>query len=203
MDVLEIAWSTSRTEIGKITIFRTSYFNDRFGVTPHVQGICVDPFPKNFERRTCKLHRHPVAASKENVTFISADSHGGIEKHVGFNKDLVKDSPRVVLETKLLHELLDESNAPPFIDYFSLDTEGSEAEILESFPFWKYKFGAITVEHNFEEPKRSEIRAILRKNGYRLYRKVQVDDWYMNNDYLPALPLAHKSGDPASEVLER
>ena len=149
------------------------------------------------------MHRHPVAASKENVTFVVADVFGGIEKHVSLHKERVKDSERVVLETKLLHELLDESSAPPFIDYFSLDTEGSEAEILESFPFWKYKFGAITVEHNFEEPKRSHIRSILRRNGYRLYRQVEFDDWYMNDDYMRAMPLAQHPAETTSEVFER
>ena len=32
-------------------------------------------------------------------------------------------------------ELLAESNGPTFIEYFSLDTEGSGKELLESFPF--------------------------------------------------------------------
>ena len=163
-----------------------------------VQGICVDPFPRNFKKRTCKLHKHPVAASKVNVTFVVADVFGGIEQHVGLHKDRVKNNQRVVLETKLLHELLDESGAPPFIDYFSLDTEGSESQILESFPFWKYKFGAITVEHNHEEPKRSEMRAVLRRNGYSHYKAVEFDDWYLKDDYMPAMSLADEPLAPMS-----
>lgn len=166
-----------------------------------VQGICVDPFPRNFGKRTCTLHKHPVAASKQNVTFVDADLFGGIEKHVGhLHKERVKNNRRVELETKLLHELLDESKAPPFIDYFSLDTEGSEAEILKSFPFWKYKFGAITVEHNDEEPKRSEMRAILERNGYSLYKAVHFDDWYLKDDYIPAISVADNLGTTPSET---
>ena len=158
-----------------------------------MQGICVDPFPRNFEKRTCNLHRHAVASSKRNVTFVMADVLGGISEHLGSHKEETKDSDRMVLETALLHDLLEKSNAPPFIDYFSLDTEGSEKEILESFPFWKYNFGLISVEHNLEEPKRSQIRSILSKNGYRFHKSAGLDDWYMNDMYVPAFPKAHES----------
>ena len=139
------------------------------------------------------MHRHAVSSSKRNVTFVIADVLSGINEHLDKFKEDVKDNERVVLETSLLHELLDKSNAPSFIDYFSLDTEGSEKTILESFPFWRYTFGAITVEHNWEEPKRSQIRAILNKNGYKLYRKVEFDDWYMNEMFLPAFHEAHET----------
>ena len=149
------------------------------------------------------MHKHPVAASKQNATFVDAGVFGGLEKHVGPHKDRVKDHLRVELETKLLHELLDESKAPPFIDYFSLDTEGSEAEILMSFPFWKYRFGAITVEHNFEEPKRSEMRAILGRNGYSLFKSVDFDDWYLKDDYIPAISVADKPATSPSEKSKR
>ncbi|KAK9918973.1 hypothetical protein WJX75_008386 [Coccomyxa subellipsoidea] len=92
------------------------------------KGICVDPFPKNFEKRTCNLHRRAVASSKRNVTFVIADVLSGITDHLDTFKEATKDSDRVVLETALLHDLLEESNAPPFIDYFSLDTEGTLLE---------------------------------------------------------------------------
>jgi hypothetical protein len=37
---------------------------------------------------------------------------------------------------------------PPVIDYWSLNTEGSEFAILKSFPFDEYSFRVLTVEHN-------------------------------------------------------
>ena len=43
------------------------------------------------------------------------------------------------LRTSLLHEILDELQAPRFFEYFSLDIEGSEYEVLRSFPFNKYR----------------------------------------------------------------
>lgn len=39
------------------------------------------------------------------------------------------------------------------IDYFSLDTEGSEAAILATIDFTRIRFGVITVEHNNDKCK--------------------------------------------------
>lgn len=149
------------------------------------KGICVDPFPRNFASRTCSLAKHALHSHRRNVSFVKADIFGGVVDNIGLHQDRVKDSEVVTLETKILAEVLDDLAAPLYIDYFSLDTEGSEEEILRSFPFWKYTFGAITVEHNREEPKRSNIRGILEKNGYTLEKEVDFDDWYLNNMFVP------------------
>jgi Lon protease-like protein len=52
-------------------------------------------------------------------------------------------------------------------------------------PFDDYKIGALTIEHNFEEPKRSRIRGWLTQQGYRLARTQFVDDWYVLEGVLP------------------
>ena len=84
------------------------------------------------------------------------------------------------VETISLLDLLKENNAPKFVDFLSIDTEGSEFEILKNFDFQSYRFGAICVEHNFAET-REKINKLLLANGY-----VQVhpdlsdfDDWYI------------------------
>lgn len=84
------------------------------------------------------------------------------------------------VETITLEDLLDEYKCPKKIDYLSIDTEGSEFEILENFNFKKYSFDIISVEHNFLEPKRSLIKNLLEANGYeRALPKIsRWDDWY-------------------------
>ena len=81
--------------------------------------------------------------------------------------------------TITLNDLLEQSNAPLYIDYLSLDTEGSELEILKSVDFSRYKFGIIDVEHNFVEPRRSQIRNLLESNGYKFNVENNFDDNYI------------------------
>ena len=92
----------------------------------------------------------------------------------------------------------------------SLNVEGSELEVLKPFPFDKYTFGMLTVEHNGEEPKRTQIRKLLAKNGYQLEKEIfdkdendedrPVDDWFVNAALFPVkgakqAHASHGSGD--------
>ncbi|WP_269605964.1 FkbM family methyltransferase [Prochlorococcus marinus] len=87
---------------------------------------------------------------------------------------------RYKVPTISLLDLLDKYNAPKSIDYLSIDTEGSEFEILKSFDFSKYKFKVITCEHNFTNI-REKIYNLLINNGYKRKLKLisKVDDWYV------------------------
>ena len=76
--------------------------------------------------------------------------------------------------------LLIQNCAPSFIDYLSIDTEGSEFDILSTVDFNKFSFGIITVEHNFSA-NREKIYRLLTENGYRREFEVisNFDDWYV------------------------
>jgi FkbM family methyltransferase len=84
------------------------------------------------------------------------------------------------VETISLVDMLKKYNAPHTIDYLSIDTEGSEFEILRAFDFDAYKFRVITCEHNFTDA-RDKILDLLIEKGYR--RKFEslskFDDWYV------------------------
>jgi FkbM family methyltransferase len=84
------------------------------------------------------------------------------------------------VKTISLNDLLDKYNAPNEIDYLSIDTEGSEYQILSAFDFDRYKFKVITVEHNFTE-RRDDIYRLLTGKGYgrRFEELSEFDDWYV------------------------
>lgn len=88
------------------------------------------------------------------------------------------------VETISLNDLLVECNAPNQIDYLSIDTEGSEFEILQAFDFNKWQVGILTVEHNFTD-KREAIHGLLANNGFkRVLEDVSIfDDWYVADGY--------------------
>ena len=85
-----------------------------------------------------------------------------------------------LVSTVSLNDLLEEHQAPSLIDYISIDTEGSEFDILNSLDFDKWSFRTLTVEHNFAE-QRDHIYQLLTANGYlRVNTEMsRFDDWYV------------------------
>lgn len=84
------------------------------------------------------------------------------------------------VETVTLFDFLKIHDAPKDIDYISIDTEGSEYEILREFPFDVFRFQVLTVEHNHSENE-TKIDSLLSKNGYdRVLKEIsQFDGWYI------------------------
>jgi FkbM family methyltransferase len=96
-----------------------------------------------------------------------------------------ENGTRYEVETITLSDLLKESHAPNYIDYLSIDTEGSEYEILKDFDFQRYFFGFITVEHNYSNSQ-EKVYELLTKNGYkRIMTSVSLwDDFYIAENLL-------------------
>ena len=99
------------------------------------------------------------------------------------NKSNPKTNKLIKVETISLNDLLKKFNAPKYIDYLSIDTEGSEFEILSSLDFSKYNISVITCEHNYSS-KRKKIFNLLSKHGYhRIYEGLsRWDDWYVKKN---------------------
>lgn len=95
-------------------------------------------------------------------------------------------SSSISVQTVSLHDLLEQHRAPPIVDYLSIDTEGSELEILRAFDF-RRRFRIITVEHNFNEPLRDELFHLLSARGYvREFESFSCwDDWYFDPSLVP------------------
>lgn len=81
-----------------------------------------------------------------------------------------------------LLDLLLKFGAPTTIDYLSIDTEGSECDVLEPFDFTKYQLRIITCEHNHNQARRQHVFDVLTRNGYRrVYEELSIfEDWYLH-----------------------
>ena len=147
-------------------------------------GVCVeanDGLVKLLrENRQCHVVEACIySSSNREIIFhdpIGDKMFGGIHQHVGVHNTAGVKRKKT---TRTLAEVLTELDFPTDIDYLSLDTEGSEYEILKVLPFDKYRFRLITVEHNYERQKRENLRRLLHKNGYRRQARVAFDDWYV------------------------
>jgi len=96
--------------------------------------------------------------------------------HVNRNRGI-----NYTVETISLNDLLEKHRAPSRIDYLSIDTEGSEFDILNALDFNRWSFNVITVEHNNRPKQRDDIFCLLSRCGYRrtLTGVSQFDDWYL------------------------
>lgn len=150
------------------------------------KGLCVEPNPDFYgklkENRSCIVSGDCIAGeSGREVEFILADEFGGIsaycqDMHDGRRQAFRDCGKTMTVQTVSLEEFLRKHNAPRTIDYLSLDTEGSEYEILRNFPFSDWNIQLITVEHNYT-PLREKIHELLTAKGYRR-KEAEWDDWY-------------------------
>lgn len=123
--------------------------------------------------------------SGEQIRFIeqSDPQFSGIDSSSksAWRRKLLKES--YLVETVNLTDLLESHAAPSRIDYLSIDTEGSELEILLAHDFDRYRFSVITVEHNFTH-NRELIYDFLVSRGYsRVAEDVsRQDDFYLDRE---------------------
>jgi len=81
-----------------------------------------------------------------------------------------------------LHEIMQELGRST-IDYWSLDTEGSEPEILRHTRFDILEVGVLTVEHNLDIKKKAEIKDVLESAGFQMVKEAEIEDFYANPIY--------------------
>ena len=143
-------------------------------------GLCIDPFPTNMQGRSCQMVKE-VVFSKAGVrmTFQASGDVGGITDTLGLWKGRAMQAPSVELTTTTLRDILERNKAPRYIHFISLDIEGAELEALKGFPFDTHKVGAFAIEHNFEEPKRTQIHELLRQQGYKHAHAWEQDDFFV------------------------
>ena len=151
------------------------------------KGICIDPFPTGMQTRTARLFKEVMyRESGHKVRFRPTGFTGGIEDHFNLTKAWPEHQKAEAVEfvTTTLDDVLSRAGAPKFIEYMSVDVEGAELEVLKGLSLNKYRVGAFTIEHNWEEPKRSEIRRLLERSGYRYAFPRGRDDFYIYSGLL-------------------
>jgi FkbM family methyltransferase len=199
----------SRSQLGQdiftlsILNFKRNGFFVEFGATNGVDysntlvmeklfgwtGILSEP-AKSWHRhlylnRTAFIDTNAVwKTSNSQLVFNETDSaeYSTIQyfSDLDMHKNIRLDGKQYDVKTISLNDLLQKYNAPSVIDYLSIDTEGSEIDILESFNFNHYTFKVITVEHNYTD-NRGRIYELLTSNRYRRVNEdiSKFDDWYV------------------------
>ena len=154
-------------------------------------GICVEPNQTFFRRlrsvRRCHCTDVCLYTKDGTVEFVEAGTLGGIlaeydPTHLQFvdqyeQARFGRALPRSEKRTWTIRRVLQSFNAPSVIDYWSLDVEGAELTLLQSFPFDQYQIRVITVEHN-RLPAREKILQFLTQKGFHRIAQLEIDDCY-------------------------
>ena len=155
-------------------------------------GILAEPaknfHKKLFQNRNCKIDTRLVWKNSHNKLLFNQSKIPELSTIKSFSKSDLNiriATKKYYVETVSLIDLLIKFNAPKVIDYLSIDTEGSEYEILNNFNFNKYKFRIITCEHNFMK-NRNLIYKLLASKGYKRKNSEisEFDDWYINESII-------------------
>jgi FkbM family methyltransferase len=171
-------------------ISQTAYLERERGWT----GVCVDPFPRNFQDRRCQVCARAVGANGDDVReflHVSTDRRDGgdVSYFSGFRDSVRAHLPLIEaycnyeivhVPTITFQQLYTCYQLPAHIEFLSVDVEGSELEIFQSIDFHIHSFGLITFEHNEDQETRERIGEILMQQGYRLMESWRVDDIYIN-----------------------
>ena len=146
------------------------------------KGICVEPglsYIDLKEQRTAIVENlcvYSITGKYVPFMFEARRNLSGIPEFFDNYHKRTGEIKQII--TISLFDLLKKHSAPQHMGYLSIDTEGSEFCILEAFDF-SYKFDCITVEHNYEEFKKIQIRNLLEAKGYKLKKEKDIEDWYV------------------------
>ena len=134
-------------------------------------------------------------SSGEKLNFFSSDvgvlssledfKDSDIKSMPGNTAQRIRSGKNIEVETISLNKVIEEEFNDISPSYISIDTEGSEFEILNSFNFSKYQPAVFTVEHNFTDLQK-KIDELMFKNDYsRIFNNLtSFDAWYISKKAL-------------------
>ncbi|MCX6210384.1 MAG: FkbM family methyltransferase [Bacteroidetes bacterium] len=155
------------------------------------QGIAVEPNEKVFKQleknRTCNLIKGVVTNKDGALEYLRVEGDGEMLSGIIQNFD-EKHKVRIEKTTSTLGGNTSIESVQSFsiksiietykvknIDLLSIDTEGSELEILKDFPFNKIRPTIILVENNYRS---NDFKILLQKHGYNFCFRLGDDVFY-------------------------
>ena len=126
-----------------------------------------------------------ISSSEGELSTIESYKYSDQVSIPGNSKRRNKNINKIKVNTISLNDLINTefNNSSP--SYISIDTEGSEYDILKSFDFDNLKPKLFTIEHNYSNLEK-QIDELLEKNNFeRIFRKLTAfDAWYVSKEVL-------------------
>lgn len=175
-----------------INISNTYFFEKELGWT----GLCIeaqkkeyDELVKNRKKESClcvygaAYNRDGTVEFRENSGYTNMLS--GIDSHINerHRHRLISEliaaggsSKIVKVPCYRLKDLFKRHNIKK-VDYLTIDTEGSELQVLQGIDFREVDIHVIDVEVNYpNSPEHLQIKELLRENGYTFCMRLVGDE---------------------------
>lgn len=94
-------------------------------------------------------------------------------------ESIIEKQETIHVPVRTLTTILQENNFPTDIDFISIDTEGTEAEVLRGIDFSIYHPRMLVVENNFQD---RDCETYLSQYGYKRVHRLNVNDFFVRND---------------------
>ena len=167
----------------------TKALEDYLGFT----GVLIEPGKNDYaklirNRPNCKNYNYAISNDEGIFDYIGdSTAVGGLINNFDSTwiKDWNLDRKNIQkVQTKKLSTILSETNIK-YIDFWSLDVEGSELDVLKSMD-WTIPIYIIVIEtghHRYKEIT-EQCRKILRQQGFSCDGiQYGLDEWWINDNY--------------------
>ena len=154
------------------------------------RGILCEPakmFHDNImASRSAVLDRRAISDTSGRVLQFQQNDKMG--EYSGFSESISMrmDDPftQYDVETISFDALLEQYSAPDEIDFISIDTEGSELNVLKGLSLKKRRVWLFSIEHNYDRHRIDAYKALLEPLGYRriLPEISAFDAWYVHSE---------------------
>ena len=156
-------------------------------------GILIEPVPylyltslsKNrnvFSLNACIANEKPIVAKLRLGDSLSGRlkemndrEMSRIDRELGTNKLSILYIPCFSLNT-----ILSAINIKK-VDYFSLDVEGGELDVLKSIQYDKITIDTFSIEHNGFEDRKTSIVSFLEEKGFKKLKEDGQDVYFKRN----------------------
>jgi len=173
------------------TYSNTKFFED----TLSFSGILIEPTESQFKkmvsnRPNCICYNYAISYDESESTMIGDHATAGLSSYMtdSFKQSHHTHSTTFSVKSIPLSTILKKEDVK-YIDFLSIDVEGAELVVLETFDFNLPTY-VICIEldgHNKE--KDEKCRTLLSNQGFALASRFSINEFWVNRSYyrIPAL----------------
>ena len=165
------------------------------------RGLCVEPIPDVFaelqKNRKAVCVRACIGRSSGTRAFLRvtgyAEMLSGIAdtydpRHLERIRSEVSQSGGTMETIEVPCERLDTllgEHGFASVDLLSIDVEGAELEVLDSFDWRRYRPSVVCIENNYRD---RAIWLAMKRAGYRPYTRIRQDEIYLARGFKAVAP---------------